>query len=164
MPDQQSPIEYRICPECRDEYTLSAAECVECGVALVMPGALPVEVAPEAFPEIDALVCVRVGPLPWTRAISEGLTQIGIAHRVEADRRSQAEGGVDPRRFGGEAVFGTWVLPDDEAAARELDAALFAHLEPGGAEAAVGDERCPACEEPLAPDAIECGGCGLSFG
>jgi len=164
MTDQPSEAAYRICPECHEEYTLAATECADCGVELVTPGALPAEVEPEAFPEVEELVCVRVGPLPWTRALSEGLTQVGLGHRVEPDQRSEAEGGVDSRRFGGEAVYGTWVMPADEATARELDAALFAHLEPDAAGAADGDERCPACDEPLAPDAVECGGCGLSFG
>ncbi len=159
-----SAPEFKVCPECREEYTLAANECGDCEVALVFPDALPVELAPEAFPDVDQLVCVRVGPMPWTRALSDGLTQAGIAHRVEPDQRSEAEGGVDPRRFGGETVFGTWVLPDDEEVARSLDAALFAHFEPDAAEEADGSEACPACEEPLATDAVECPGCGLSLG
>ena len=164
MSERAGQAGFRICPECHEEYTLAATECAECGLALVDPGALPAEDAADAFPGVEDLVCVRVGPLPWTRALSEGLGQAGIAHRVEADARGEEAGGVDPRRFGGESVFGTWVLPEDEGAARELDAALFAHLEPESAGAAVGDETCPACEEPLAPDATECAGCGLSFG
>jgi hypothetical protein len=159
-----SADEYKVCPECREEFTLVVDTCADCGVVLVSPDALPAEVEAEAFPDVDQLVCIRVGPIPWTRALSDGLTQAGVAHRVEPDQRSEAEGGVDPRRFDGQTLFGTWVMPEDEEPARALDAVLFAHFEPDAAGAADGSEACPACDESLAADVVECPGCGLSLG
>lgn len=156
--------EYKVCPSCLEEFTLVAVECADCQVALVSPHEIDPEEEPEDFPELSELECVRVGPLPWTRALSDALTQSEIGHRVEGDTRSEAEGGIDPRRFGGEVVFGTWVKPDDFDGAKAIDGALFAHLEPGNEEAAPEDEVCPACQEPLPGDAVECTGCGLSFG
>ncbi|HIF98365.1 MAG TPA: hypothetical protein EYQ54_15310 [Myxococcales bacterium] len=156
--------DFQVCPSCGDEFTLSVLKCSDCHVALVSPDALPPMLDPEDFPEVAALTCVRVGPLPWTRAISDALTQAGLAHRVEPDSRSVAEGGIDPERFGGETLYGTWVRPEDLEPAREIDTAIFAVFEAEAAPAAGGGEACPACEVPLAPDALECTGCGLVFG
>jgi hypothetical protein len=133
-------------------------------VALVSPDAVPPELEPEEFPDIAALACVRVGPLPWTRAISDALTEAGLAHRVEPDTRSVAEGGVDPERFGGETLYGTWVRPEDLEPAREIDAAIFAVFEAEAAPATGSSEACPACEAHLAPDVLECASCGLVLG
>ncbi len=155
--------EYKICPSCHEEFTLAATECGACEVSLIFADDVePAE--PEDFPPISELACVRVGPLPWTRVLSEGLTEGGIAHRVERETRSAAEGGIDRRTFGGEEVYGTWVEPEKLAAAKLIDRATFSHLEPGEEPAADQREVCPACQEPLSVDAIECSACGLVFG
>ena len=133
-------------------------------MALVTPHSLPPEPEPEDFPEVSALECVRVGPLPWTRAISDALTQVGMAHRVEPDTRSVEEGGIDPKRFGGETLYGTWVLPADLEAARVIDREIFALFEAEAAPISSGGEACPACDTPLTGDALECSSCGLVFG
>ncbi|MCS5635390.1 MAG: hypothetical protein NZ990_02660 [Myxococcota bacterium] len=156
--------DFQVCPSCRDEFTLAVFECSKCGVALVSPDLIAPEPEPEDFPEVDVLECVRVGPLPWTRAISAALTEAGIAHRVEPDTRSVAEGGVDPERFGGAALYGTWVRPEELAGARAVDSEIFAIFEAEAAPVAAGSEACPACETPLAADALECPDCGLVFG
>jgi len=156
--------EVKVCPECEEEYTLTATGCVECGVALVLPSELAPAPEPEDFPDVDSLACVRVGPLPWTRALSEALATVGIEHRVERDTRAEAEGGVASERFGGETVYGTWVLPADREAAEQVDRVLFAAFEPESAEAAEGEDACPACSEPLDASALACSGCGLEFG
>ena len=155
---------YQICPECSDEYTLTASTCTECGVPLVAPGSVEAPPEPEAFPEIDALVCVRVGPLPWTRALSETMSGADLEHRVEQDDRKPEEGGVDPERFGGETLYGTWVRPEDHERALEIDRSLFAHFEPEDQAPAAGEEVCPACADPIDAEALECTGCGLHFG
>jgi hypothetical protein len=139
-------------------------ECSTCSVRLVYPDEVPPEPQPDDFPDTDQLECVRVGPLPWTRALSENLSQLGVEHRVEPDRRSEADGGVDPNRFGGEALYGTWVKPESVEVAREVDAAIFAHLEPDQQVVTEELEACPACEHPLAPHALECPDCGLGLG
>ena len=155
---------YLVCPECGDEYTLTASVCAECGVPLVDPGSVERPPEPEAFPEIDALVCVRVGPLPWTRALSETLSEAEVEHRVERDERKPEDGGIDPERFGGELLYGTWVRPEDHERAVEIDRSLFAHFEPEDQETVGGEEVCPACAEPIQAEALECAGCGLHFG
>jgi rRNA maturation protein Nop10 len=157
--------EYKVCPQCREEFTLMATECADCGGrALVFPGDLEPEADVEAFPGVESLRCVRVGPLPWTRALSEGLSQASIGHRVERDTRSEDEGGVGPGRFDGHEVFGTWVRPEDLEDASAIDRALFGHLEPDAAEPAGADDACPACGDRLPAAAVECPGCGLHFG
>ncbi len=156
--------DFQVCPSCGDEFTLSILECSECRVALVSPDSLPPQPEPENFPEVAGLECVRVGPLPWTRALSDALTQTGLAHRVEPDSRSVAEGGIDPKRFGGETLYGTWVLSQDLEPARGIDKAIFAVLEAEASPVAEGSEACPACDTALAPDALECTDCGLVFG
>ena len=158
--------EFKICPECQEEYTLVPSECVECGAPLVLAGDLqPVE-PPEALPPVAERECVRVGPHPWTRALSDALGEQEIPHRVERDSRPEAEGGIDPRKFDGATVYGTWVRPAERPAAAEVARAIFAHLDVGEVEgpAASEDESCPACEAPLAVDALECPDCGLVLG
>lgn len=155
--------EYKLCPSCHEEFTLAATECVDCGTALIFADAVEEEL-PEDFPPVSELVRVRVGPLPWTRALSAALSDEGIAHRVERDGRGEEDGGSDRRRFGGEEVYGTWVEPEQIDAARQLDRSLFGHLEPGASPTSDGEEVCPACQEPISPDDLACPGCGLGFG
>ncbi len=157
-------FEFKICPSCNDEFTLAAVECEECGVPLVYPGSEPAEEASE-FPGVEDLRCVRVGPLPWTRALSEALGEAGIAHRVEHDTRSEEEGGAPEGRFGGLDLYGTWVTHEDYDDAKEIDEGIFTGVDPDEEVAeSEGDDVCPACQTPLAPDAMECADCGLSFG
>lgn len=155
----------KICPECGEEYTLVPSECVDCRVPLVFPDTLDFQTAPDKFPPTAELECVRVGPLPWTRALSTALEQAEIRHRVEPDSRSLSEGGVDPGTFDGMDVFGTWVLPKNLPEAREIDASVFAHAggEDEDAPQATADEVCPACQTQLEVDALECPDCGLNF-
>jgi hypothetical protein len=166
MGERRVSHEYKVCPSCLDEFTLVVSVCAACEVDLVAPGDLPDEgeEEPDAFPEIADLACVRVGPLPWTRALSDALTAAGIGHRVERDTRSEEEGGVGRGKFGGEEVYGTWVRPEDMDGAREFDGLLFAQFEPDREAEATDEEACPACGAPLAIDAVECSDCGLSFG
>ncbi|MFP6640723.1 MAG: hypothetical protein VCC04_10810, partial [Myxococcota bacterium] len=132
-------------------------------VDLVLPGERTEQATPEDFPETDVLECVRVGPLPWTRAVSEGLSEAGIAHRVQPDTRSVEDGGMDPARFGGEALYGTWVRPEELDAALAIDSQIFAPLETEAAPEATGDEICPACGAAFGIQAMACPECGLSF-
>ena len=152
------------CPQCGEEYTRAVSRCAHCGVALVAAGSVAAEPPPAEFPDTSRLACVRVGPLPWTHALSQSLSELGIEHRVERDTRSEAEGGAHPDRFGGEILYGVWVRPEEHARAVEHDRQLFAAFEPDRAEASEGDDCCPACGERLAPEALSCPGCGLAFG
>jgi len=158
---------YLICPECHVEHTRSATRCADCDVALVTPdevAAAEAEIA--AFPPASELDCVRVAPLAWIRALSEGLEQDGVAHRVEPASEDDAPDGQDASIFGGAQLFGLYVPRDDAAVARELDRSIAVQLLPDEALplAAGEDARCPACGSALAPDAVECGDCGLRLG
>lgn len=155
----------RICPECEEEYTLIPTECADCRVPLVYPDEIEPAVPAEGFPPVSELECVRVSPLPWTRALSSALEQAEIRHRVEPDLRSEAKGGIDRNTFDGADVFGTWVLPKSLEAAREIDKIVFAHARGHESDSpeASSDEVCPACQSPIAIDALECSDCGLSF-
>ena len=156
----------KLCPECGDEYTLAATDCADCRVPLVSPDEIEAHVPLEDFPMTSELECVRIGPLVWTRALSSALEQADIRHRVEPDTRSEADGGIDKNLFDGAAVFGTWVRSKDLAAANEVDKVVFAHVEGEREDApqADNDEVCPACQTPIALDALECPDCGLQFG
>jgi hypothetical protein len=156
--------DYLICPECREEHTRAATHCADCHVALVTPdeiAANDVEVA--ELPPASELDCVRVAPLAWVRALSQGLEQVGIAHRIEAVDGEDAPDGQDPSIFGGARLFGLYVRSEDVAPTRELDGSIASQLLPDeAAELVEGEEEsCPACGTSLAADEVECGECGL---
>jgi hypothetical protein len=158
---------YLVCPECRVEHTRKATHCADCGVELVTPDRITAEEAViAAYPPASELECVRVAPLAWIRALSQGLEENGIAHRVEPAGEGDAPEGQDAGVFGGAQLFGLYVLDERAAVAREIDGSIAVQLLPGAAPAlADGEEAsCPACGEPLAHDTVECGDCGLRLG
>jgi hypothetical protein len=158
---------YLVCPECLAEHTLSVTHCADCGVELVTPDAIAaVEAEAAAFPPASELDCVRVAPLAWIRALSEGLEQGGVAHRVEPAREQDAPEGQDAGIFDGAQLFGLYVRGSDAAGARALDESIAVQLLPGEAPPlAEGEEdHCPACGSPLAADNVECEECGLRLG
>jgi hypothetical protein len=158
---------YLICPECRAEHTRTATRCADCDVELVTPDRIAAEEAEIAeFPPASELDCVRVAPLAWVRALSQGLEQGGIPHRVEPAREEDAPEGQDATIFDGAQLFGIYVRGAEAAVARELDQSIAVQLLPDEAPPlAEGEqESCPACTSPLAADAVECGDCGLQLG
>ena len=162
-------VRYKHCPACREEYTPTTERCVDCDVALVHEEELgPEEAAEEeeALPPVEALACVRVAPVAWIRALSEGLQERGIAHRVQEAQAGDAPEGQSPGVFGNVRLFGLWVQEADLAEAAELDGVLAARLAPHEAPVAEEgeEESCPACGTPLADEAVECPDCGLAFG
>jgi rRNA maturation endonuclease Nob1 len=160
------PNEYKVCPSCGDEYTAVPERCADCGVPLVFAHEIEPEIPESEFPQTSELECIRVGPMPWSQALSGALTEAEIAHRVERDTRSVEEGGVDPRHFDGADLFGVWVRASDLDAANDADKIVFAHVDGQSEEApdADSDEQCPACQATLPIEALECPDCGLPFG
>jgi hypothetical protein len=157
---------YKLCPECRGEYTQAVTRCVDCDVDLVSSGALAqVDEEVAAFPPASELDCVRVAPLAWIRALSEALQQGGVAHRIEPAESEDAPEGQRPDVFGDVQLFGLYLRSEDAGPARELDGTIAARLLPEEAPALEHDEEeaCPACGSALAADATECPECGLSF-
>lgn len=158
---------YMICPECREEHTRAATHCSDCHVALVTPDAMAaIEVEIADLPPASELDCVRVAPLAWVRALSQGLEQIGIPHRIEAANEQDAPEGQDATIFDGARLFGLYVQGEDVAAARKLDGSIVAQILPDAAPplAEGEEESCPACGTSLAADEVECGECGLRLG
>jgi len=161
-----SPL-YLVCPECLAEHTRSVTHCADCNVELVSPDSIAATEALLAeFPPASELDCVRVAPLAWIRALSEGLEQVGVPHRVEPAREEDAPEGQDAGIFDGAQLFGLYVRSDEAASARELDRSIAVQLIPDEAPAlAEGEEEsCPACGSPLAADVVECEECGLRLG
>lgn len=161
-----SPTDVQLCPECRAEYTLAVTRCAECDVALVAPHAVPEEQAPEALPPVSELACVRVAPLAWMRALSGGLQELGVTHRIEPAQAKDAPPDQRPDVFGGVQLFGLYVRPEDLERAQGLDGQIAAQLLPEEAPALDEGEQetCPACDTPLGEADTECSDCGLQFG
>jgi len=157
---------YKVCPECRTEHTHTSVRCADCDVELVHPDALaPEQEAPDLAPAAE-LPCVRVAPLPWIRALSEGLEQGGITHRVEPATPEDAPEGQNCDVFDDAQLFGLYVEEANCAAARELDGLIAVQVLPEEAPALVEGEQdaCPACGAALPDTATECPECELVFG
>jgi hypothetical protein len=159
---------YKMCPTCGEEYTLVMERCADCDVALVSPGEMPSEgdADPEEFPPASELLYLRVAPLPWIQALSNGLEEAGVPHRVEPSGLANPPEGQRPETFGDVDLFGLYVLPQDGPAARELDSQIVRRVLPDEAEdLQEGEEdQCPACGAELAAEATSCSDCGLSLG
>jgi hypothetical protein len=159
---------YKMCPRCEEEYTLVMERCVDCDVALVSPDQMPpVEDAdPAEFPPASELFYLRVAPLPWIQALSNGLEEAGVGHRVEPGSLTDPPDGQRPETFGDVDLFALYVLPEDAPAASELDSQIAARVLPGEAEELQEGEEdaCPACGAKLSAEATACPDCGLGLG
>ncbi len=158
---------YKLCPECRTEYTRFVTRCTDCDVDLVHAETLPDEGEEiEAFPPASELECVRVAPIAWIRALSDALQERGLAHRVGPATDGDAPDGQRPGVFGAAQLFGLYVRSECASPARELDGTIAAQLLPEEAPPLDEgeEEECPACGAALAADAIECPDCGLRLG
>ena len=129
-----------------------------------LPSEGPVDVAD--FPPASELVYLRIAPLPWIRALSEALEEASVPHRVEPGRLADPPEGQRPETFGDVDLFGLYVLPEDEARAREFDSQIAVRVLPEEAEdvSEEEDDACPACGAGLGHDATTCPDCGLGFG
>jgi hypothetical protein len=111
-------------------------------------------------------VAVRHAEVSWIEGLAAALADAGVPSRVELPTEA------DARRVQGAGMGAIrctlFVRPDDVAAAARIDAE-FARTQvpdlPEDAQSAWGEtEVCPACETPIAADAVECPECGLAFG
>jgi hypothetical protein len=157
---------YKLCPECRTEYTLVATRCADCDVDLVAPHEVPAEEEVGEPPPASELQCGRGAPLAWTRALSGGLQQTGVVHRIETAEVGDAPEGQRPGVFGNVQLFGLYVRDEHVEPAQALDGNIAAQLLPEEAPAidAGEEESCPACGTALEAHALECPDCGLTFG
>ncbi len=162
------PLPPKVCPECHDEYLHQTTVCVHCDVELVLHDELP-DNAPSSLPEASELECVRVATSGWSVGLAERLREAHIPHRVEL---VQAPGGAT------QTLYGLFVLAEDLAAAREIDAGharrempdLPEGFDPAdmmagpASDPEEGEAGCPACGDPFDAEAEECPGCGLFLG
>ncbi len=157
---------YKVCPQCRAEHTHVSVRCADCDVELVHPESLAPEPGTVELPPAAELDCVRVAPLPWIRALSEGLERGGIPHRIEPATAADAPEDQNCEIFDDAQLFGLYVEPPAGAAARELDGAIVSQVLPEEAPrlAAGEQDACPACGAALPDTAIECPECELVFG
>jgi uncharacterized paraquat-inducible protein A len=165
--DMTSDLHYRICPECRTEYTRFAERCADCDVDLVHGDTLAAQEADAAaFPPAAELECVRVAPIAWIHALSEALQEHGVAHRVEPASAEDAPDRQRPEVFGGVELFGLYVRSEHAAPTREIDGSIAAQVLPDEAPALEDGEveTCPACSATLSADETECPDCGLRLG
>jgi len=154
---------YKVCPECRTEHTHVTLRCADCDVELVHPDSLAPEPEAVVLPPASELTCIRVAPLAWIRALSEGLERQGTTHRVEPASAEDAPEGQNSRVFGEAQLFGLYVQIGDATGARELDTGIAAQILPEEAPMLEEGEEdvCPACSHTLAADDTECPDCGL---
>mgnify|MGYP005841255527 CR=1 FL=1 len=106
---------YKVCPTCQEECGLQMHRCGSCDVDLISPSSLPQEIhdVDDELPEASEL--------EWIRALSEGLEDQGVAHRVERSmpEDSPEEQPVDV--FGNADLYALYVeegVPDDEGGGR----------------------------------------------
>jgi hypothetical protein len=163
--ESRMAIPPKVCPRCGEEYLHTAIECVHCQIALVhhdQVGEIPVE----ELPPPSELRRIRAAGAAWVVSLSEQLTEREIPHRVEPlnDAEADAQGG-------GAGPYGVYVRDEDFEAAKAIDTAYLKRempdLDESQLEEALAgddDDGCPACGDPVAPDAVECAGCGLALG
>jgi hypothetical protein len=120
------------------------------------------------MPPAVELDCVLAGDAWRVREFAELLQAQGIDCRVDAYPPRSASG-ADAREThsrygrGGHGVdMGLYVAPADMQ--RAADAVQQREREALDAPPGEGDaDLCPGCEQPLAPEALECPSCGLAF-
>ena len=159
--------DYKVCPQCRVEFLHSVQRCSDCDVPLVHRSELAPEPEPPAeLPPASQLQCVRVAPLAWIRALSDGLAEGGVAHRVEPAGPEDAPEGQRADVFGDAQLFGLYVEAAQAAPAAGLDATIAAQVLPETApELPEGEQdECPACGHALMTHTTECPDCGLVLG
>jgi hypothetical protein len=117
----------------------------------------------DELPPVAELACLRAATLAFVQGLSAQLAQAGISHRIEASSEEGEQ--VAPRRPGANLPYGIYVRHADVAVALEVDRDYMRQMIPDLAHApeSTGDEACPACGTPLAPDAAECSDCGLTL-
>jgi hypothetical protein len=155
----------KLCPRCGEEYLHTALECVHCEVALVHPDQAG-QVSAYELPPPSELRRIRAAGAGWVVSLSERLAEREIPHRVEPLDEAEADA-----QGGGAGPYGVYVREEDFEAAKAIDTAYLKRempdLDESQLEEALAggdDDACPACGDPVAPDAAECAGCGLALG
>ena len=156
--------DFKVCPECGGEFRRDVERCVDCGVGLVEPSAVPeIEEEPSAeevevrvefpdppryqIPASDDLVCFLCGPFSTLSGLSAALDAAAIAHRIERGPYERSETQACLYLEAKDCAMAERIAESPEAAGDDAEAG----------------RKCPACESALPPGAKECWGCGLEF-
>jgi hypothetical protein len=151
-------VRIRYCPSCHEEYRPDIVSCADCGALLEdrddeASSQTAAEQAPAAPSERD--IPEGYEPVHTTRELgalpplADALVAAGIDCRV---RDAQS---------GPYVVYRLLVHGEKRAAAAALiEASLHPHVD-AEFDPERGYARCPACDTPLSPGAVECSECGL---
>lgn len=159
-----SQVEAKLCPQCRCEYLPTSTMCADCDVALVLPDEIVDEPPPDELPPPSEMVPLRIASVGVAVLLSEALQEAEISHRVDAPPQVSDDPEGRASRQSHDQGVAVYVLPEDEEAARVVDAEFLDRAVPDSAAVSeAGDEACPACGDPAPADAAECPSCGLPF-
>ena len=151
-------MEVKVCPECNSEYFAHIESCGECHVPLVYPRELE-EVSSEEEQLLDGsveAVVLREGTASWLKEIRKALREKKIASHISLSP------GCSPGGCNTECVL--VVARSDAERADGIIHDYFKKTHPELASQEVGGEdQCPACGHPVAPEDEECPDCGLSL-
>jgi uncharacterized protein (UPF0212 family) len=158
---------FKHCPDCRGEFQHWVTRCPDCGAALQLAGDAALPEAPRELPPARELACLERGDPRALHEIAERLQAAGISCRIDSYPPDEPIRPGARRGSGVATTFGLYVRPTD---ADEATRVRTQHLQRSLPEAALHDvatgaelSACPACGEPLAEAARECGACGLAF-
>lgn len=141
------------CATCNLELPADQKYCPTCASRTTEPP-LPTGEPP---PDVDLAPVVR-GPIGEVYALSLRLRSEGVAHWITHDR-------ADAAPAQGLVVGLVVAVADLERAKQIREDDLRASMPDIPEDFAFDGDgvRCPACRSPLAPQAVECGDCGLVF-
>ncbi len=170
---------FKTCPSCSAEYLPHVSDCPSCHVALEHGSAAEFDTndgrelarvvkAPEPV-ALTEPVMLRGGDVAELREIAERLTDAEVICAIDTDPPGARIAGSQrvsrQGNSGREVRLAIYVERTDRAAAVAVLEAWMADTVPDAERAlATGAlDRCPGCDEPLAPSAAGCASCGLEF-
>ena len=152
---KEEPI--KICSDCGAEYSLHAQSCADCGGKLVFPQDYKERFVP--LEEEEEQICIREGVIDLIEELKEHMTKSGIRAVIRLHRET-------PKACPTGTLYGLYVTPADEAAAKEISRTHWLQGAPDHATSFRYSEQelagvCPACSTSIPEKSAECPECGL---
>jgi hypothetical protein len=170
---------FKSCPRCNAEFLPHVSECPDCRVALQHGDAAEFtaiglrerkrEAEPTEARGMQDPVLLRGGEVAELRQIAERLVAASLVCAIDTDPPGMGITGSQraSRRgqSGRDVRLAVYVQRSDYAEAAAVHEAWIAATVPdAGLALATGMlDKCPGCDEPLAPSAAACASCGLEF-